>query len=252
MTAPVLDVDLVRRRRAELGLSLREVAESLGLSAPSYTAIENGRAQAEITISTVVRLAGVLALTVAELVPAAESCPASPTDDARLLGGMLAAVDTTVPIGALADLAGWSPSRLRDARGALDERLAACGMRIREVNGALGLTVGADTVGRIRVAKATRVHLARNHVSLFEASLLASIERGAMPKLLSNPERVALGVLVRGELVEAAEAAGGVRERPLNLSDDVRFSLLLDERPNPHNQHRLPRTGRRSTNKESK
>jgi DNA-binding XRE family transcriptional regulator len=260
MSGPVLDVDLARRRRAELGLSLREVAEAVGMSGSSFTAIENGRAQQELTIGTVVRLAGVLALTLEELVPGAavpveQGCTveveALPTDnDARVLGSILAAVDTTVPIGALLDLTEWSPSRLRSARAALEGQLATCGMRIRELNAALGLAVASGSAARPHVAKATRLHLARDHVSRIEAGLLRAIGRDAMPKLLSNPERVALGVLIRGELVEAAHADGGVRERPLHLTDDVRFSLLLDERPSTHKQPRQSAIGRRSTKKE--
>ena len=40
----IINVERVRRRRAELGLSVRVLASHLGIVATSYAAIENGRA----------------------------------------------------------------------------------------------------------------------------------------------------------------------------------------------------------------
>jgi hypothetical protein len=63
--------------------------------------------------------------------------------------------------------------------------------------------------------------------------MLHRIASGDLPKEPSNPESVATGVLLNAALVAHATPTAAGRTAPLELTEDVRFSLLLDEVPMP-------------------
>jgi hypothetical protein len=91
---------------------------------------------------------------------------------------------------------------------------------------------------------ALRRHLGRDHLNLTEARMLRHVEHGDAPTQPSNPERVALGTLVRAELIGTGDARGKTAEAPLCLSEDVHFSLMLDEAPDAGNHGPTPRPRR--------
>jgi transcriptional regulator with XRE-family HTH domain len=229
MTQRFLDTDLISRRRAELGLSTRESAAAVGVTAPGYAAIENGSAQADLPWAIVVHLSEAFGLRLDQLVKSAGEAPDSEPDDAARIGRMLHGATTPVLIGALCDATGWTLERVQAALRELEHRLTGVGLGLRRV--AIGIAVATDGVEDPAVAEVLRTHLARRHASVVEAGLLLAIQHGDAPTQPANHERVAIGVLVNAGLVEAEQAAGRTRERALVLSEDVRFSLLLDEEP---------------------
>ncbi len=56
----ILDAALIRRRRAERGLSAREVAKHLGVSGPVVSAIEAGTNHNDVSLAHWLRLAAAL------------------------------------------------------------------------------------------------------------------------------------------------------------------------------------------------
>ena len=104
------------------------------------------------------------------------------------------------------------------------------GIALVRHNARIGLGRAEGVVESEVLQKVLRKHLGRDHVSITEARLLRNIEHGNAPTQPNNSERVAQGMLVNAGLVTFGPS-GSTSEAPLALSDDVRFSLLLDEEP---------------------
>jgi hypothetical protein len=249
-TRALLNLPLLRHRRTELGFSIRAVAEAIGITGPAYTAIEGGFGHAELPLVTVVRLGALLGLGLDQLVESAGDAPATPptadTDalaaDASALGAVLFATRTLTPVGTLCEVHGWSLERLHAAERALEHELSHVGIALCRQNARLNLARAAQAVDDKVLQRALRMHLGRDHLSVIEARLLHHIEHGDVPTQPSNPERVALGMLTNAGLVitTPGRAKG---EAPLVLAEDVCFSLMLDEDPEPAAR---PRRRRRS------
>ena len=125
----LINSDLLRRRRAELGLSLREVASAAGLTGPTYVAIENGVTTSDPGLEAATRLARALGLSLDALVSA--DAEAAQDDDAAVLGALVAISETLTPVGALAELLAWPLERLHAAEVELSVRLAGVGLALR-------------------------------------------------------------------------------------------------------------------------
>ena len=52
MQRSTINTELVRRRRAELGVSLRQISAVVGMRGPGYAAIENGSAGSEMGLGS--------------------------------------------------------------------------------------------------------------------------------------------------------------------------------------------------------
>lgn len=232
--SPCVDGALLRRRRAELGFSGREVADALGVPAPSYLALEGGHGTATVEFRTAVRLAQILGLSLDELIarpadPAAEDgALRGRDDDAAALGALLYATGTLTPVGALCEALGWDYERLHRAEKALGERLASCGLRLHRQTARLSIARAVGAVDTAVLKSVVRRQLARENVSLAEARMVRRIQQGRAPQTPSNAESVTFGVLVNAELVTFVEPSRRGTEREMVLSEDVRFSIECD------------------------
>ncbi len=105
----LLDAALVRRRRPEMGLSVRTVSGELGVTATMYTALENGHGHDVVTLDTVLRLARVLGTTVEALLvdEVEEPNAVDEEDDPARLGAVLVAVGKLTPVGTLIEVLDW-------------------------------------------------------------------------------------------------------------------------------------------------
>jgi len=74
-----------------------------------------------------------------------------------------------------------------------------------------------------------RKHLHRSTISLAEGRMIYRVASGTPPRKASNPERVAIGVLTNAGLLDF----DSTNSAEPNLSDDVRYSLMLDEHRSP-------------------
>jgi hypothetical protein len=195
-----------------------------------YAALEKG--DAEFSFAAASRLADALGLGLDELSGRAEVLSAeSKQNDAARLGALLSATGTLMPVGAICELLDWSIERLHAAEAELDRRLEGVGMRIRRSTSRLAVERADSALDNDTLKAAVRRHLNRDHLNLTEAKLLRSVAHGDVPTQPNNAEKVALGVLVNAGLVEFAPAPSTNAEAPMMLSDDVRYSLLLDELP---------------------
>ena len=231
---PRLNPVLLRRRRAELGLTAKALADALGILPATYMFLENTGGKT-LDLRLVVRLARILGVSLDSLVTPAvlDEAPDVPTvdDDAKALGSLLYSAETLIPIGALCDALDWPLDRLHAAEERLGAQLEACGLRLRRSNARLAITRDPDPVDTTSLKTAIRRHLGRHNVGRRELRLLRRIEQERVPKATSNPDIVALGVLVNAELVTFETSGAPRSETPMTLSEDVRFSLMLDKEP---------------------
>lgn len=228
----ILDVEAIRRRRAEAGLSHRAVASALGVSSSVIKRLETGTNHPDLTVGQLARLADLLAVNVADLITKPRRSPdgpdpspadeTSPDDDAAVVGSLLATTKVLTPTTAVAEATGWPVPRVHAALEVLADRLPATGQQLRRHQHlvALARAVTDDDADRIRAA--LRIHLARNGVSAGEVRLLRRIHAGTVPKVLGNADSVTLGVLANAQLIASDDGA------TWGLTDDVRYSLLLD------------------------
>jgi transcriptional regulator with XRE-family HTH domain len=232
--SPTIDGALLRRRRAELGISARQVADALGMAGVSYAALEAGRGAGTVEFRTAVRLGQLLGLSLNELVkrtpaedPGGAVGDARAGDDAVALGSILHATGTLTPAGALCEELGWDYERLHAAEEMLSQRLATCGLRLHRQTARLSIVRAADAIDNKALKAVVRRQLARENVSVAEARMIRRIQQGGAPHTPSNAEAVTFGVLVNAELVSFEEPTRRGTEREMVLSEDVRYSLNL-------------------------
>ena len=240
----ILDADLIRRRREELGLSLRAVAARLGVVGAVVRRIEAGENHPDLAVGHLTKLAEIINVDVATLFAptapvdgAANASAASDGEagddagDVAALGALLHAAGVLTPAAALRDALDWDKARLDRALTALDAQAATIGLRLNRNPAGFSLTRGVEVCPPDVVADVIRSHVNRDGLNLTEAAMLRRVANGEAPREPTNPESVALAVLGNARLVQHGQAATTTSQAPLELSDAVRFSLLLDEEP---------------------
>jgi transcriptional regulator with XRE-family HTH domain len=242
MRRHILNTAMMRRRRAELGISARQLATMVGMTSPSYVAVENGGGNPDIGLDAAVRLAAALGVSLDYLVRTAP--PAEDNDDvvgdavdgenatgddAAALGALLFTTGTLTPVGTLLEVLDRPLERLHAAETELAQRLQMVGLAIRRSISRLALVGDRTAISEGVLKGAVRRHIGRDHLSITEARMLRQVQYGDAPTQPSNPERVAMGVLVNAGLVDFGSSPSPTAEAPVILSEDVRFSLLLDD-----------------------
>jgi transcriptional regulator with XRE-family HTH domain len=226
-TPPLLDAALIRTRRISLGLSERDVAKRLGVTAQVIASLERGRNHADVSAALVCQLAGLLAVEPADLLttpPRLGPQQASEAADTEALGALLATEATLVPVATLALVLEWEPERVAAGLAGLDTALGGCGQRLHWLGNDVKIIPAGSVVSTELVARLTRRSFARRGMSLAQARLLRQAALGTLTgSEHGNADRVALATLVNAGLVTfaAGDARGG---RP-TLSPDSQFSL---------------------------
>lgn len=205
----ILDVDLVRRRRRDLGISRRQLAKHLGVTVMVVVSIEAGRNHHTLTLGMVGRLAQVLAVQLTDLVRRPDSTADSgPSQDeggendlVAQLGALLLETSVLTPVEALADALGTRLPAVWEALGLLDRQLWPAGLMIHRLNGDVAIRKQATT-DRAAMRRLLRAHQARRGLSLTEARVLRRVmDRDLDEGKLSNPDQVALERLRKSGLV---------------------------------------------------
>lgn len=243
--AALLDVDLLRRRRVEMRLSRRDVAKHLGVTSATVNRLESGVNHGEQPLGLLQRLADLLALDLADLLPrrpapaarptAAEEVPAGGTaDDARLVGAALHTLGVLVPAETLAYVLGWDAARLTAALTTLERVATAIGLRVHRLYNRVSLVRAADALPAEELAAVLRHDAARTGLNPVQAGLVLdaltravapSAERGGRHMLArSNAEKVAAGALVGADILTTDDTGD------LALHPDAAVSLLVSER----------------------
>lgn len=224
----ILNVELICRRRVEVGLSHRAVASALGVTASVIKRLETGTNYPDLTIGQLARLAEVLAVDVADLTSRPQRTPApddpapGDDDDAAVVGALLATTKVLTPTTVVAQATGWPLPRVHAALYVLADRLPPAGMRLRRHQSLVGLARAVTGDDAHRIETALRVHLARDGGSAAEVRLRRRIDAGTVPKALGNADTLTLGVLANAQLITTDDGT------TWDLADDVRYSLLLD------------------------
>ena len=229
----ILDKALIRRRRAELGLSARAIGAALGVSGSVVVRMESGQNHPDLTLGVVAQLAELLGVNVADLFLASNNRERAGDvgDDARVLGSLLFTAEGATPVAALRDSQGWTHERTKAALSELGERLTHAGLSLSTVAYRTRIVRDVTAANDDEIASLTRAHIIRDGLNLTEASMLARLARGDAPREPSNPETVAIGTLQNAKLIVQGERPTPTAEVPLVLSEVVRFSLLIDEEP---------------------
>jgi transcriptional regulator with XRE-family HTH domain len=236
---PRLSRDRIRNRRLELGLSERDVAAHSGVSTAVIRSIEAGRVDADLTLGQLAKVGAILGLDLPEVLdthalpqPAHESpAPGGTDDDVAKVGSLLADIRVLVPVEGLTDALNWDLTRTHAALERLDAALRPAGLRVHRLHHDVRIARTVTTVDPQALEDMWRIHLSRRSLTIAQVRLLKQIRDGVVP-LASNKDtqKVRLPELRNAGLIAAAAAESGSTAK-WELTDDVRFSLLLGELP---------------------
>ncbi len=229
-TETILNGELVRRRRAELGLSVRAMGAALGTSGSVIVRVESGDNHPDLTLGLVTQLAELLGVNVADIFVSSHTQDRThtTTDDVRALGSLLFAAETNTPVAAFRDALGWTQVRTKAALTELATRLQDVGLMLSSVAYRYRIVRDVTAANDEKLASLVRAHVTRDGLNLTEASMLARIARGDAPRDPSNPETVAIGALLNAGLLTLGERPTPGAEVPFRLSDAVAFSVWGD------------------------
>jgi transcriptional regulator with XRE-family HTH domain len=226
----ILDRELIARRRADLCLSQRMLANQLGVTSPTIASLERGDNHGDLPLRLLVRLAEALAVAVTSLFCNDRSRQADDDrDDSAAVGALLFETKVLTPIDALCDALDWPLERVRRAVEALDAELPAVGLRLQSRGGSVAIRRAVEPASAAHVQQLLRLHVLRNGVGLAEARVLYRIMKGTLPRELSNADAVALRTLANAGLIELADAQSKGSAPSWRIASHVRAALRLDQ-----------------------
>lgn len=231
--------DRIRRRRLELALSERDVASHWGVSTAVVRSVEAGRVDTELTLGQLAKLADILGLDLHELLDTTtgppegndDGDPTSSAPDVAKVGALLADVRVLVPLDGLAEALGWDLERTHRALEVLDRTLRPAGLRVHRLHHDVRLARTVTAATDTELGAQWRRHFAVRSLNPAQANLLRQIRDGkARLAGTKDTEKVRLPELRNAGVIRPAAAAAGTTAK-WELTDDVRFSLLLEELP---------------------
>lgn len=229
----IIDGDLVRRRRGELGLTESYLGATCGVTSSVIRRLESGWPQEELSTRFIVLLAERLGVRVSDLIvrdaPGTEDRPTGAGTPAARLGALLASASEPVPFEAICDLTGWDRPTLDAAAGELHQALEHTGQVLVDVGDAYTLAADVADISAADAAAATKAAHARRRPNLPELRVIH--------KLLSNTivRREDLDT-AQGRVIQRLRTIGvlappndvNMKGDPPELSDDVKYSLMVE------------------------
>lgn len=241
----LIDPQVVRARRFELGVAERAVGDALGVESGVIRRLERGHSQAQLTAAFVVDLAEVLMLPVHQLLAPEDRPPAMPpNDDAEAVGAVLARAGEPVHVDRLTDELGWTIDRVDAALEVLEARLHGVGQALGWVGDSLvGIAHrGDDETTRIAAALVTE-SVASDGITMADAKLLWAVamqhERTRRANALPTPN---LRKLEAAGLVTTEPEGSWERSSGVHLTATARRALRWD----PPTRSETVRTKRRT------
>lgn len=221
----------MRRRRIELRRSIRQLAADLGVSGGVITALEAGTNHKDLSVGFLTRLAEALGVDPTTLLPPGDTDTAAEAGpgDAATLGAVVHASEVLTAVDTIAEILDWPLDRVHAALDELAATLPQAGLRLHRLGRKVSIQRSVEALDADRVRSTVRAHLANENLDITEARVLARVRDGNLGKELGNADQVALSVLVSAGLITAPGDASNGRQGPWELSDDVRYSLLLHE-----------------------
>ncbi|WP_052666747.1 helix-turn-helix domain-containing protein [Nitriliruptor alkaliphilus] len=217
----LLNADLCIRRRQELGLSQRELARRMGMTAAVIERIEAGTNHNDLPLAMVAALADALALDIRDMVTPDPPSREPSDQDVDQLAAFL--FDTGwVPQSAICELLGWTPERTSTAIDELERRLDRTGLAVQHRNGQSRLLTAMAPDDTEQRAQTIHAHLRRSGMTASQARTLHRALDGIEERQIASvDDRNALGTLRNAGYV--------TRDTHVELTDAVKFSLLLDQ-----------------------
>ena len=223
-----LDIELIDRRRRELGLPTRQVAQAVDIDAVRMARLLEGSPAGSLSLDEFERLTDTLGLKPSDLLETADA-EKQPPQTIASIGGLLAAVHPKgLTAAAIARALGLETDAAIAALDALDHQLATVGMTLQTHtnDGSKRLIHQADSISDEQLSRANRAVIDRLQLDEGTAKAIFQIMNGTAKRRnfeLSNDGRVKLGKLINAGIIEAPRAG----DDTLELSRDVRESLLL-------------------------
>lgn len=221
----LLDTELLTRRRQTLRISVRGLADTLGVAMTVIVRLEEGTNHHDLPLHLVVRLAEALAIDVSHLIvrpnpdqPADEWDKPPEPDDAATVGAVLAEADVLTPIDTIASALDWTLDRTEAALEELAGRAPAVGLQVHRLRGTVRLVADDAPCDPEHVEQLIRIHDARTGMHISQAQTLKKVIDGADHRQLSsNADTVNVGRL--------RNAGYLTRDETPELTDAVLYSL---------------------------
>jgi transcriptional regulator with XRE-family HTH domain len=222
----ILDVALIKTLRMSNKLSLRAIADRLGVSVSVVRCLEEGANHRSHPLDFLVRLADVLGTTPGELLLTRSSDRSVGADDAKLEAA-LALAAKRVRCSTISRTFGWDLDRVKAAAGALSQRLDGTGLTLAVTAGGLyALRPRTEMLTATEVCELARRQAARQGLYPATLRVLRKVAAGVVPANFDHTPsamRPHIGALLKQRLIE--EGAGMYR-----LTHDAAFSLCASSR----------------------
>ncbi len=211
MTEELLDVELIARRRTELGMSQRALAAEAGMNPAAVSVLEAGGNHAEFPLRIVKRLADSLALPLRSLFRIEEEDgDRAPTPDDVVVEASLVSSGQGVQRQEIARALGWELARTANALDALRRRVEGTGVVLHRASSGYMIRHRSDVLTDDEVRELERLRLRTRQVREPAMRLLLRVATTGLPKkweqTAANGDRVALQMLVKSGLVAEGEA----------------------------------------------
>lgn len=199
--------------RLERGLAVRQVARDCGIEIPVLNRLETSRdpSLSTISVAALCRIADHLGVAAADLLTndTHDDTPQPPeTDDPKLLGAVLRALNTDTAIVAIAASLDWDVPRVHTAADTLRQHLHPAGMTIYKKSGRISIRPLDDrhSDAVLAVRRHPRASTGQSLVTPARAKLLyRAAHKPISPHSLSRNDRLNVAVLLKaGILAENA------------------------------------------------
>lgn len=196
--------------RLERGLAVRQVARDCGIEIAVLNRLEtlDDSNTSPLSVSQLMRIADHLGIPVTDLFTNDDDCAAPPpeTDDPRLLGALLRALNSDTPVVVIAASLDWDIPRVHTAADTLRQHLRPAGMTIYKESGLISIRPLDDRHAEAELAarRHPRARAAQTLLTPARARLLYRAARTPIsPHSLSGSDRTNVAVLIKaGVLVE--------------------------------------------------
>jgi transcriptional regulator with XRE-family HTH domain len=231
----LLDPAVLRHRRLQLGLTESYLGSLCGVSSSVIRRLESGWPQDDLSARFITLLAEELGCTVADLLASPHDGPGSAGDGPQdqvvtLLGAALLGAAEPVPADALCDVLDVDLGELDEAVKQLEILLEPAGGIVVDNGSTLHIVDDMSALDRDQLDRLATATFARRRPNLPELRAILKLIDGEVVRR-EDLDTVTGRTLARlrniGVLANAHKPAG-VKSDPPTLSDDVRYSLMLD------------------------
>lgn len=220
-----VNVDLMRRRRRELGMSERDLAAAAGVSKMYVRHLECGGGDDQVTMEVLRRMSRALAVSVADLLE--DAGVERSGGDVAAVGAMLTELVEPTPPAVLASTLGWGLERTEAALAVLEAAAPGVGLALQRIHGMVGLRRSATDLDAERLRRSHATAILRRGLGVNAARMLYLVltdTLGDKRRPTITEHQALIQLRTGGLLVESAPETHLARQT-LSVAEDVAFSL---------------------------